>query len=79
MCGYIGTDTVLASYRAVGVSGTLKINDDVSYKLQYFPLNDMPSDRPDLVLVCKCENFLVGIEILKCANCTPEIYQNCVL
>lgn len=36
------TYTVIALYRAVGVSAELHINDDESHKLQYFPLNDLP-------------------------------------
>ncbi len=36
------TYTVIALYRAVNVSGELKINDDESNKLQYFPLDRLP-------------------------------------
>lgn len=36
------TYTVIALYLAVNVSGELKINDDESYKLQYFPLDKLP-------------------------------------
>lgn len=36
------TYTVIALYRAVGVSGELKINDDESFRLQYFSLDDLP-------------------------------------
>ena len=36
------TYTVIALYRAIGVSGKLKINDDESCKLQYFPIDKLP-------------------------------------
>lgn len=36
------TYTVIALYRAIGVSGKLKINDDESCKLQYFPTDKLP-------------------------------------
>ncbi len=36
------TYTVIALYRAVNVSGKLKINDDESHKLQHFPLDKLP-------------------------------------
>ncbi len=36
------TYTVIALYRAVNVSGELKTNDDESYKLRYFPLDNLP-------------------------------------
>ncbi|MDE7293095.1 MAG: NUDIX hydrolase [Oscillospiraceae bacterium] len=34
--------TVIALYKAIGVSGELSINDDESRRLQYFPLNALP-------------------------------------
>ncbi|MBQ5318416.1 MAG: NUDIX hydrolase [Oscillospiraceae bacterium] len=36
------TYTVIALYHAIGVSGKLKINDDESCKLQYFPIDKLP-------------------------------------
>ena len=36
------TYTVIALYRAVGVTGTLRINDDESHRLQYFSLDALP-------------------------------------
>lgn len=36
------TYTVIALYKAVNISGKLKINDDESYKLQYFSLDLLP-------------------------------------
>lgn len=36
------TYTVIALYRAIGVSDKLKINDDESCKLQYFPIDKLP-------------------------------------
>ncbi|MBP3921607.1 MAG: NUDIX hydrolase [Ruminiclostridium sp.] len=36
------TYTVIALYRAIGISGKLKINDDESCKLQYFPTDKLP-------------------------------------
>lgn len=36
------TYTVIALYRAIGVLGKLKINDDESCKLQYFPIDKLP-------------------------------------
>lgn len=36
------TYTVIALYRAVNVSGELKINDGESCKLRYFPLDELP-------------------------------------
>lgn len=36
------TYTVIALYRAIGVTGTLRINDDESRRLQYFPLDALP-------------------------------------
>lgn len=36
------TYTVIALYRAVGVTGTLHINDDESHRLQYFSLDALP-------------------------------------
>jgi len=36
------TYTVIALYRAVGVSGELKINDGESRRLQYFSLDNLP-------------------------------------
>ena len=36
------TYTVIALYRAVGISGKLKINDDESCKLEYFSLDSLP-------------------------------------
>lgn len=36
------TYTVIALYRAVGVSGELKINDNESHKLQYFSVKNLP-------------------------------------
>ena len=36
------TYTVIVLYKAVGVSGELRINDDESRHLQFFPLNALP-------------------------------------
>ena len=36
------TYTVIALYHAIGVSCKLKINDDESCKLQYFPIDKLP-------------------------------------
>lgn len=36
------TYTIIALYKAVNISGKLKINDDESYKLQYFSLDLLP-------------------------------------
>lgn len=36
------TYTVIALYRAVGVSGELKINDDESKNLEFFPMDKLP-------------------------------------
>lgn len=36
------TYTVIALYKAVNISGKLKINDNESYKLQYFSLDLLP-------------------------------------
>ena len=36
------TYTIIALYKARGVSGKLKINDDESVQLEYFPLNRLP-------------------------------------
>lgn len=36
------TYTVIALYKAIGVSGELKINDGESHRLQYFPLDKLP-------------------------------------
>ena len=46
------TYTVAVVYKAVGVSGELKINDDESKSLQYFPLDKLPTleSRAEYVL-----------------------------
>ena len=36
------TYTVITLYKSYGVTGKLKINDDESHKLQYFPLDNLP-------------------------------------
>ncbi|MBR4200618.1 MAG: NUDIX hydrolase [Oscillospiraceae bacterium] len=48
------TYTVIVLYRAVGVSGDLRINDGESLRLQYFPLNDLPplENRAEYVIPC---------------------------
>ncbi len=52
------TYTVIALYRAVGVTGTLCINDDESHRLQYFPLDALPEleSRADYVIKKLMEN-----------------------
>ena len=52
------TYTVIALYRAVGVTGTLRINDDESHRLQYFPLDALPEleSRADYVIKKLMEN-----------------------
>lgn len=52
------TYTVIALYRAVGVTGTLCINDDESRRLQYFPLDALPEleSRADYVIKRLIEN-----------------------
>ena len=52
------TYTVIALYRAVGVTGTLRINDDESHRLQYFSLNHLPKleSRADYVIKKLMEN-----------------------
>ena len=52
------TYTVIALYRAVGVTGTLRINDDGSHRLQYFSLNHLPKleSRSDYVIKKLMEN-----------------------
>lgn len=37
------TYTVIALYKAIGVWGELKINDDESHRLQYFALDKLPT------------------------------------
>lgn len=46
------TYTVIALYRAMDVSGELKINDDESHRLQYFSLDNLPEleSRADYVI-----------------------------
>ena len=48
------TYTVIALYKAVGVSGELRICDVESLRLQYFPLNDLPplESRAEYVIQC---------------------------
>ncbi len=52
------TYTVIALYRAVGVTGTLRINDDESHRLQYFSLDALPEleSRADYVIKKLIEN-----------------------
>ena len=52
------TYTVIALYRAVGVTGTLCINDGESHRLQYFPLDALPEleSRADYVIKKLMEN-----------------------
>lgn len=52
------TYTVIALYRAVGVTGTLRINDDESHRLQYFSLDALPEleSRADYVIKKLMEN-----------------------
>lgn len=52
------TYTVIVLYRAIGVSGTLSINDGESHKLQYFPLDALPEleSRAEYVIKKLIEN-----------------------
>lgn len=51
------TYTVIALYKAVGISGTLQINDDESRRLQYFPMTHLPELEPRAAYVLQSEAF----------------------
>ena len=51
------TYTVIALYKAVGISGALHINDGESTHLQYFPLTQLPELEPRAAYVLQSEAF----------------------
>lgn len=51
------TYTVIALYKAVGISGALHINDGESTHLQYFPLTQLPELEPRAAYVLQSETF----------------------
>ena len=60
------TYTVIALYKAVGISGTLQINDDESRRLQYFPMTQLPELEPRAAYVLQSDAFR------KAAHHAPE-------
>lgn len=53
------TYTVIALYKAIGVSGELKINDGESHRLQYFALNKLPAPESRAGYVIKHLNRII--------------------
>ena len=56
------TYTVIALYKAVGISGTLQINDDESRRLQYFPMTHLPELEPRAAYVLQSEAFRKAVQ-----------------
>lgn len=74
------TYTVIALYHAVGVTGTLRINDDESHRLQYFSLDGLPEleSRADYVIKKLMENDVsCRLSIMKKAEGETVMKYDC--
>lgn len=61
------TYTVIALYRAIGVTGELKIKDGESCALQYFPISNLP--KPE----SRAEYVIQRLKELSVYNCNSKI------